>query len=269
MSRLLAIIIWSIAIVTAGLFAWSKWRLPESVAAHSAMIDGQFKITMAVIGVGFLLTHAALGYAVWRYRAKEGERASHSQGNARVEVILAAITGVIFIALAITGQRVWAQLRLNQAPPDAVQVEAVAQQFVWNFRQPGADGKFGRTDPKLYNDADNSIGARPGPLGIDPNDPASKDDIVTPALVAPVNRPISLTLRSKDVIHDFYVPTLRLKQDAVPGMKINIHFTATREGRYEIACAELCGQFHHQMRAYLDVKSSRDYEEWLRKNSKQ
>ncbi|HEY6400256.1 MAG TPA: hypothetical protein VI479_02525, partial [Blastocatellia bacterium] len=150
---------------------------------------------------------------------------------------------------------------------DAVRVEAVAQQFVWNFRYPGADGKFGRIEPKLYNDADNSIGARPGPLGIDPADPAGADDIVTTTLVAPVNRPISLTLRSKDVIHDFYVPALRLKQDAVPGMRINIHFTATREGRYEIACAELCGQFHHQMRAYLDVKSPRDYEEWLKKYS--
>lgn len=268
MPRLLAISIWLTAIGVVGLFAWPKWRLPESVSAHSPAIDHQFKITLIVIGAGFALTHAALGYAVWRYRAKNGERASHSSGNAGVEIVLAAITAVVFIALAISGQKVWARLRLNQAPPDAIQVEAVAQQFVWNFRYPGADGKFGRVDPRLYNDADNSIGARPGPLGIDPNDPAGKDDVVTTTLAAPVNRPISLKLRSKDVIHDFYVPALRLKQDAVPGMKINIHFTATREGRYEIACAELCGQFHHQMRAYLDVKSPGDYEEWLKKNSK-
>jgi len=271
-SRLLAIAIWLTAIVIVGLFAWPKWRLPESVSAHSAAIDRQFKITLIVIGFGFALTHAALGYAVWRYRAKNGERASNSSGNARVEIVLAAMTAVVFIALAITGQRVWAGLRLIQSPPtslaDVVRVEAVAQQFAWNFRYPGADGKFGRTDPRLYNDADNSIGARPGPLGIDPTDPAGKDDVVTTTLAAPVNRPVSLTLRSKDVIHDFYVPALRLKQDAVPGMSINIHFTATREGRYEIACAELCGRFHHQMRANLDVKSPRDYEEWLKKNSK-
>ncbi|MBO0858629.1 MAG: cytochrome C oxidase subunit II [Chloracidobacterium sp.] len=268
MSRTLAIIIWLIALITIGLFAWPKWRLPESVSAHSAAIDHQFKITLIVIGVGFALTHAALGFAVWRYRAKDRERSSHSSGNARVEIVLAAITAIVFIALAITGERVWAGLRLNRAEPNAVKVEAVAQQFVWNFRYPGADGKFGRVDPRLYNDADNSIGARPGPLGIDPKDPAGRDDIVTTTMVAPVNRPISLTLRSKDVIHDFYVPALRLKQDAVPGMRININFTATREGRYEIACAELCGKFHYQMRAYLEVKSPRDYEEWLKKNSK-
>jgi len=90
MSRPLAIIIWSIAIGAAGLFAWPKWRLPESVSAHGAAIDHQFKLTLIVIGVGFALTHAALGYAVWRYRAKNGERASNSSGNARVEIMLAA-----------------------------------------------------------------------------------------------------------------------------------------------------------------------------------
>ncbi|HZF37805.1 MAG TPA: hypothetical protein VE715_03195, partial [Blastocatellia bacterium] len=134
MSRLLAIAIWLTAIITVGLFAWPKWRLPESISAHSAAIDHQFKITLIVIGAGFALTHAALGYAVWRYRAKNGERASHSSGNARVEIILAAITAVVFIALAGTGQKVWTQLQLNQAAPDTMQVEAVAQQFVWNFR---------------------------------------------------------------------------------------------------------------------------------------
>src|SRR5262249_58732211 len=133
--------------------------------------------------------------------AKNGERASNSSGNARVEIILAAITGVIFIALAITGQRVWARLRLNQAPQislaGAVQVEAVGQQFLWNFRYPGADGKFGRTDPRFYNDADNSIGARPGPLGIDPTDRAGKDDAGTATPTVPGTGPISLTRRSQ------------------------------------------------------------------------
>src|SRR5262249_50235432 len=135
--------------------------------------------------------------------------------------------------LAITNQRVWAELQLNQPSRGGIEIEVVGQQFVWNFRYPGADGKFGRTDPRLFNDADNSIGARPGPLGIDSKDPAGRDDIVsTGLLVVPVNRPISLRLRAKDVTHDFYAPALRLKQDAVPGLNINIHFTATVYGRY-------------------------------------
>jgi len=229
-------------------------------------MDSQFKITWVVVGVGFLLAQAALGYAVWRFRAARSggrERASHTDGSARMEIILAAITAIVFIVLAITGQRVWAGLRLNQAPPDAVQVEVTAQQFQWSFRYPGADGRFGSTSPQLYNDADNSIGARPGPLGIDPGDPSGKDDVVAGLMAVPVNRPINVTLRAKDVTHDFFVPALRLKQDAVPGMKINIHFTATKEGRYEIACAELCGLSHHLMRAYLEVKSQAEFEKWL------
>jgi cytochrome c oxidase subunit 2 len=264
MSRLLAIIIWLIAIAAIGFVAWSGWRLPEAVSKHSDLIDAQLKVTSGVIGIGFFLAQAALGLAIWRRRRK----AQYSTGNAGIEVALTLLTAVIFIALAVSGQRVWAQLKLNRPPRDAVRVEVVAQQFAWNFRYPGDDGRFGSVDPRLYNDADNTIGARPGPLGIDPRDPAGVDDIVARTLVVPVSRPVNLILRAKDVTHDFYVPALRLKHDAVPGMKIDIHFTALKEGRYEIACAELCGQLHHQMRAILEVKSQAEYAEWMEERSR-
>lgn len=271
MGRLLAIGIWLVTLMTAVFFAWSKvktgWWFPEAISTHAAAMDSQFNITWIVVGVAFFGAQAALGYAVWRFRAKGNERANYTEGNARIEIVLVAVTAIVFIALAITGQRVWANLHLNQAPPDAVQVEVTAQQFNWYFRHPGADGRFGSTSPKLYNDADNTVGARPGPLGIDPKDPSGRDDIFGQTLVIPVNRPINLTLRAKDVTHDFYVPALRLKQDAVPGLKINLHFTATKEGRYEIACAELCGQLHHQMRAYMRVVSHAEFEKWLSENA--
>jgi cytochrome c oxidase subunit 2 len=267
MGRLLAILIWLITASTIAFFVWAKtkagWWFPEAISTQAGAMDSQFRLTWAVVGGGFFLAQAALGVAVWRFRAKGDQRASYIKGNARAEILLTVITAVVFIALAVTGQRVWANLHLNQAPPDAVQVEVTAQQFQWYFRYPGTDGRFGTTHPKLYNDADNSVGARPGPLGIDPNDPSGRDDVVTGLMVVPVNRPINVTLRAKDVTHDFFVPVLRLKQDAVPGLKINIHFTATKEGRYEIACAELCGQLHHQMRAYLEVKSQAEFEKWL------
>ena len=267
MGRLLAILIWLVTGGTMAFFAWSKaktgWWFPEAVSTHAAAMDSQFNLTWLVVGAAFFLAQVALGFVVWRFRAKNGERANHSEGNTRTELLLVAVTAVVFIALAITGQRVWANLHLNQASPDALQVEVTGQQFLWNFRYPGADGRFGSTLPKLYDDTDNSIGARPGPLGIDPKDPSGKDDVVSGLMVVPVNRPINVTLRAKDVTHDFFVPALRLKQDAVPGLKINIHFTATKEGRYEIACAELCGQLHHQMRAYLEVRSQAEFEKWL------
>ncbi len=269
MGRFLAILIWLITGLTVAFFAWARaragWWFPQAISTHAAAMDRQFNLTWAVVGVGFFLAQAALGYAVWRFRAKggPGQRAAQIEGSWLIEVLLTAITAIVFILLAITGQQVWASLRLNHAPPDAVQVEVTGQQFQWYFRYPGADGRFGTNSPKLYNDADNSIGARPGPLGIDPADPSGRDDVVSALMVVPVDRPINVTLRAKDVTHDFYVPALRFKQDAVPGLKINIHFTATKEGRYEIACAELCGQLHHQMRAYLEVKSQAEFEKWL------
>ena len=271
MGRLFAILIWLLTAGTVAFFAWSKtkngWWFPEAISTHAGAMDSQFNVTWAVVGVAFLGAQAALGYAAWRFRAKGNERASYNEGNARIEILLVAVTGIVFVALAITGQRVWANLHLNQAPADAVQVEVTGQQFNWYFRHAGPDGRFGSTSPKLYNDSDNAAGARPGPLGIDPKDPAGKDDIFGQTLVIPVNRPINLTLRAKDVTHDFYVPALRLKQDAVPGLKINLHFTATKEGRYEVACAELCGQLHHQMRAYMRVVSQAEFEKWLSENA--
>src|SRR5262245_1920012 len=259
--RILAIVIWIIAVAVICLFLSPAWWLPTSVASHSNAIDKQLKITLVVIGIGFLIAQVVLGVAIWRSRTGE-ERPVFSTGNWRIEMTWTLIVAAIFIALAVTGQRLWDRLRLNQPPSGAIQIEVTGQQFVWHFRYPGVDGRFGTIDPKLYDDTDNSIGARPGPLGIDPRDPAGEDDVVSSSLVVPAGRPVNLTLRSKDVIHDFFVPALRLKHDAVHGMIINLHFEALKEGRYEIACAELCGLLHHQMRAILDVKTQADYESW-------
>ena len=272
MGLLLALVIWLIAIITVGLFAFSppKWWFPPAISEHGAAVDRQFALTFVVVGLSFFLAQAVLGWAVWRYRARGRERATYSHGNTRLELIWTGITAVIFILLAFMGQRVWAQLHLNEAPPGSVPIEVTGQQFVWNFRYAGADGKFGRNDPTLYNDEDNSPTARPGPVGIDPQDPAGKDDLVSVGLmVIPVNRPVSVTLRAKDVTHSFFVPVLRFKQDAVPGMKIGMHFTAIKEGRYEIVCAEVCGLGHHRMRAFLEVKSQADYDKWLAEKAAQ
>jgi cytochrome c oxidase subunit 2 len=266
--RILAVVIWIIAVVIIGLFLRPDWWLPASIATHSRAIDHQFKLTLLVIGIGFFLAHVALGVTIWRSRVFGNKSQAFSPGNWRIEVAWTLIVATIFIALAVTGQRLWDRLRLNQPPSGAIRIEVTGQQFVWHFRYPGVDGRFGTIDPKLYNDADNSIGARPGPLGIDPRDPAGEDDVVSSSLVVPAGRSVNLILRSKDVIHNFFVPALRLKHDAVPGMIINIHFEALKEGRYEIACAELCGLLHHQMRAYLDVKSQAEYDGWYEERSR-
>lgn len=249
MGRVLAVIIWIITILSVVLFFVRKWWFPEAISQHAPALDRQFMITIVVVGISFAAAQFALGWAVWKFRdtGKPGDRAIYTHGSNRLEVLWTVITAVIFIALAVMGQSVWASLRLHDAPPGSYTVEVVAQQFQWNFHYAGADNKFGRTDPALIDDGTLNF------IGLDPADAAGRDDSVTAALAIPVNRPVELRLRSKDVIHNFWVPQLRFKQDLVPGMEIKVNFIANKVGKYELACAELCGQLHFKMKSYMLV----------------
>ena len=167
------------------------------------------------------------------------------------------MTAVIFIGLAVMGQSVWASLHFNQAPPGSFQIEVVAQQFQWNFHYAGRDGVFGRTDPNLIDDSALNF------IGLDEADPNAKDDMTHSVIAIPEGRPVELILRSRDVIHNFWVPQLRFKQDLVPGMVIRVHFTANRPGKYELACAELCGQLHFKMRSNMLVLPEAEHAELM------
>ncbi|HYK91713.1 MAG TPA: cytochrome C oxidase subunit II, partial [Acidobacteriota bacterium] len=169
---------------------------------------------------------------------------------------------ILFIGLNLMGYRVWAGIHFMGPDPGAMQIEVTGQQFQWYFRYPGSDGQFGPTHVNLVDDAAGNY------LGLDRvHDQPSKDDIVTATLGIPVNRPVQILLRSKDVTHSFFVRELRLKQDAVPGMVIPIHFTATQVGTYELACAELCGLGHYKMRAFVQVMTEADFQNWLQKEA--
>jgi cytochrome c oxidase subunit 2 len=176
-----------------------------------------------------------------------------------LEVVWTVLTTVLFVGLNLMGSSVWASQRFEGAGPGAVQVEVTGMQFAWYFRYPGADGKFGRTDPKLMDPSAGNEAA----LGLDTTDPAAKDDVVTGTMYLPVNRQVDLTLRAVDVIHSFFVPQMRFKQDTVPGLAIHMHFTPTEVGEYEIACAELCGLGHYKMHGMLHVVSQEDFDKWL------
>jgi cytochrome c oxidase subunit 2 len=260
----LAIFLWLLAIVTVVLFLSKTWWMPELVSAHGIAVDDQFEVTLAIAGLIFLLAHLALGYFIWRYRRGTEQRAIYFSGNHRLEAGWTIATGVLFIGLGVQGNGVWARYLGESIPANAVSIEITAQQFAWNIRYPGADGLFGRTDPKLIDD---SIGNY---AGIDPKDPAGSDDILTQNIMAvPVNRAVRIVLRSKDVTHSFFVPQLRVKQDAVPGLNIPVHFTATKTGEYEIACAELCGMQHYKMRGRLQVVSEPEFATWLKSRAAQ
>ena len=249
MGRVLAFIIWILTALSVLLFVSKKWWFPASISEHGPALDRQFMITLVIVGISFTAAQVGLGWVVWKYRdtGKPGDRGLYTHGSNKLEMVWTVITAVVFITLGVMGQSVWASLRLNDVPPGSYSVEVVAQQFQWNFHYPGKDGVFGRTDPKLIDDGALNF------IGLDASDPNAKDDSVTAALAVPVNRPVELRLRSKDVIHNFWVPPLRFKQDLVPGMEIKVHFTPTKVGRYELACAELCGQLHFKMKSYMLV----------------
>jgi len=255
MGRALAVIIWILTVGSVGLFFVKKWWFPEAITAHAAALDRQFVLTIIVVGIAFTAAQVGLGYVVWKYRDRgPNDRAVYTHGSNRLEVVWTVVTAVIFIGLAVMGQSVWASLHFNNAPAGAYQIEVVSQQFQWNFHYPGKDGVFGRTDPNLIDDSATNY------IGLDETDPNAKDDMNHTVIAIPEGRPVELILRSRDVIHNFWVPQLRFKQDLVPGMNIRVHFTANRTGKYELACAELCGQFHYRMKSFMLVLPTAEHE---------
>jgi cytochrome c oxidase subunit 2 len=212
------------------------------------------------MGVIFIAAQVALGLFAWRFRDRgDDTKASYSHGNNKLELTWTVLTAILFLGLNAIGSPIWAAERFHNAAPGAMEVEVTGLQFAWYFRYPGPDGKFGRTRPELE---DASLGGLSA-LGVDNADPASKDDVVSGVLVLPVNREVDLTLRSQDVIHSFFVPAMRFKQDAVPGLMIHMHFRPEQLGNYEIACAELCGLGHYKMHGIMRVVSEDDYQKWL------
>jgi cytochrome c oxidase subunit 2 len=171
---------------------------------------------------------------------------------AEIGVVAAEIILLVFFYIPTWSARVDA----FPAEQQATIVRVVAEQFIWNVQYPGADGVFGRTRRELVG-PDN-------PLGLDISDPAARDDVWTQnQLNLPVGRPVIVHLSSKDVIHSFALPQMRVKQDAIPGIEQRLWFTPTRTGEWEIACSQLCGLGHYRMRGFYTIQTQADFNAWL------
>src|SRR5690242_14068864 len=216
---LLAPIVWVLAVVIVYVFAAKIWWFPPPINAHGVAYDAQFARTAIVVGIIFFLAQIALGYVIFKFR-NDGGRAGYSHGNNKLESLWTSATAILFLGLVIMGTKIWAGVHFDEAPPDAIPIEVTSTQYARSFSYPGTDGKFGHTDLKLVNDSAGN------PLVLDEKDPASKDDIVSASLKVPVGKPVRLIMRSRDVIHNFFVRELRMKQDLVPGMDIPLHFQA-------------------------------------------
>jgi cytochrome c oxidase subunit 2 len=237
--------------------------LPPEASAHAAEIDQILVLVhwlMAVLFVGWGLFFI---YTLIRFRHGANPVANYhgiKAGWSKVlegGVLLVEIILLVFFSIPAYNARVAA----FPAEQSAVTVRVVAEQFSWNVHYPGPDGKFGRTDIRLVT-PDN-------PLGLDRKDPDAKDDLTTiNQLHLPVDRPVIVHLSSKDVIHSFGLPQMRVKQDAIPGIVSNLWFTPTKTGEWEIACSQLCGLGHFRMRGFYTIHPEADYEKWLRDEAK-
>jgi cytochrome c oxidase subunit 2 len=212
-----------------------KWSLPENIATYGGKIDAIFWVITVVTGIAFVLVEIGIIWFAVKYRRREGRRAHYTHGSKALEVLWTSVPALALVALGIYSADVWAQIKgRDSAPAGSLMLGVRAKQFEWNVTYPGADGTLGTGD----------------------------DFVVRNQLHFPVNRPILIQLESEDVLHSFFIPQLRVKQDAVPGMTIPVWFEATKTGGYQIGCAELCGLGHYRMRARVTIHEPDEYERW-------
>lgn len=232
----------------------SPWYFTE-IASNWGAIDDTISVTFWVTGVVFVVVNLFMAYAIYRYRHRPEARAQYEPENKKLEWWLLTVTAVGVAAMLAPGLFVWA--KFIDVPKDTALVEAVAQQWNWKYRLPGKDGKLGLVSVRNISE-DN-------PLGIAPDDPDGRDDVVVdnPELHLPIGKPIKLLLRSNDVLHNFSIAQIRVKMDFVPGLVTHIWFTPTRAGTYDLLCEELCGIAHFAMRGKVVVEDDKTYQAWL------
>jgi cytochrome c oxidase subunit 2 len=246
-----------------------KFTLPVSASAHGVELDGMLSVTFWITIAVFVLTQILLfGFAL-AYRHRESRKALFYADNHQLEFYWTVVPAIVLTVLVLYGTKVWREITQVKPAEDALQFELFAYQFGWQARYPGADGKLGGHDFRLIS-ATNS-------MGIEESDSAGRDDLLVPEITLPVNRPVLMKLRARDVIHSAYMPHFRVQMNVVPGMPTQFYFTptvTTKEMReitgnsnfvYELACNKICGAAHFNMRLKVNVVSDQEYADWLTK----
>jgi cytochrome c oxidase subunit 2 len=237
--------------------------LPELASSNGLAVDNLIVYVHWLMFVLFVGWSLYFGYALWRFNVKRSPKADYEGSKSHLpkftEIGVVVIEAVLLLGIAIP---LWAKnVQQFPKPEDATVIQIMAQQFAWNARYPGPDGKFGRQDMKLISN-DNIF-------GVDTNDVAGRDDVqVLNEIHVVVDRPVLIYLSSKDVIHSLKIVAMRITQDAIPGLRIPCTFTPTKIGRYQIECAQLCGNGHAAMAGgFIVVQSPTDFDNWLKSKS--
>ena len=213
------------------------WWLPENVSTYGRDIDWLFHLIYWITGITFILVTVTMITFLVMYRDRPGRRARYTHGSTPLEIAWTVVPALILVVLTFLSAPAWSRIKMNMPPSDFA-IEVTAKQFNWQVVYPGGDGKFGTGDDKAFLDE----------------------------IHVPVNKVVHVNLKSVDVIHSFFVPQFRMKQDAVPGRSIMQWFEATKPGKYELPCAELCGFGHSGMKGWIYVHTADDYKKWAAEN---
>lgn len=213
------------------------WWLPPNVSTYGQEIDWLFHLIYYITGVTFILVFATMLVFIVMYRDRPGRKARYTHGNTTLEIVWTVVPALILVILTLLSVPAWSKIKMTMPETD-FEVLVNAKQFNWQITYPGPDGKFGTADDKTLLDE----------------------------MHVPVNKIVRVNLKSQDVIHSFFVPQFRMKQDAVPGREIKQWFEATKPGKYELPCAELCGFGHSGMRGWIYVHTADEYAKWAAQN---
>ena len=214
------------------------WWLPENVATYGRDIDWLFHLIYYITGLTAVLVFVTMLVFLVMYKDRAGRRARYTHGNNTLEIVWTVVPSLILVILTFLSAPAWSRIKMQAPPPSDFVLNVTAKQFNWQVTYPGADGQFGTADDKTLLDE----------------------------MHVPVNKVVHVHLRSQDVIHSFFVPQFRMKQDAVPGREIVQWFEVAKPGKYELPCAELCGFGHSGMRGWIYVHSPEDYQKWAAEN---
>lgn len=264
----LAFLVIGLAGVYFGYAIFKPKFLPTASSEHGVELDFMFNMTTVFTGIVFFITHILLFWFAFKYKSGKGNSGYYFPHNNKLEIVWTTVPAIVLTMLVIFGLKAWLKTT-GPAPEEAMEMEAVAEQFKWNIRYSGPDNKLGKRKFDLIS-ANN-------PLGIDWSDPNSHDDFFSDVVHLPVSKPVLFRLGAKDVLHSFYLPHFRVKMDCVPGIPTQFWFTPTQtsvekqketanpEFTYVLACAELCGQAHWSMRKDVVVETDEEFKAWFSK----
>ena len=254
----LAFVIWQ-------MITWDHLLLPPASSVHGAEIDTLMKVSMTLILVVFFALSPMLFYFAYKYRGRKKNKAYFFAHNNKLEIVWTVVPTIILTALIIYGLRTWDRA-MNPDISEATVIEVYSKQFDWTARYSGTDNILGDANYKLVEGRNT--------LGVDVNDENSADDIVVREVHLPVNKPVLLKFRSRDVIHSAFLPHFRVQMNCVPGLSTQFAFTPTKttaemkesEGEdfeYVLLCNKICGSAHFNMQMKFIVESEEDYNKWL------